>query len=84
MKFNHLNGLKKITRAHQMMNDGYQNVHDNNVTTVFSAPNYCYRCGNSAAIIEVDEHLKCTNMQFDPSPRRGEVNLAKKTPDYFL
>ena len=23
-------------------------------------------------------------MQFDPSPRRGEPNLAKKTPDYFL
>jgi hypothetical protein len=28
--------------------------------------------------------MKCTHMQFDPSPRRGEANLAKKTPDYFL
>lgn len=54
MKFNHTNGLKKITRAHQLMNDGYQHTHDTHVTTVFSAPNYCYRCGNLAAIIEVD------------------------------
>jgi len=54
------------------------------VTTVFSAPNYCYRCGNLAAMIEVDENMKSTYMQFDPNPRRGEVNLAKKTPDYFL
>jgi len=28
--------------------------------------------------------MKLTQMQFDPSPRRGEANLAKKTPDYFL
>ena len=66
------------------MNDGYQHTHGEHVTTVFSAPNYCYRCGNLAAIIEVDENMKCTHMTFDPSPRRGEANLAKKTPDYFL
>ena len=39
---------------------GYQWAHNRGVVTIFSAPNYCYRCGNLAAIMEVDEHMKYT------------------------
>jgi serine/threonine-protein phosphatase 2A catalytic subunit len=55
-EFNHRNGLDLIARAHQLVMEGFQWDHDNNIVTIFSAPNYCYRCGNQAAIMEVDEH----------------------------
>lgn len=58
--FNHNNGLQLIARAHQLVMEGYNWSHDRNVVTIFSAPNYCYRCGNQAAIMELDEHLKYT------------------------
>lgn len=44
----------------------------------------CYRCGNQAAIMEIDEHLEYTFLQFDPAPRRGEPHVTRRTPDYFL
>jgi hypothetical protein len=52
--FNHNNGLTLIARAHQLVMDGYNWCHEKNVVTIFSAPNYCYRCGNQAAIMEID------------------------------
>ena len=32
-------------RAHQLVMEGFNWCHDQNVVTIFSAPNYCYRCG---------------------------------------
>ena len=56
--FNQTNSLKLVSRAHQLVMNGYNWSHDKNIVTVFSAPNYCYRCGNEAAIMEVDEFMK--------------------------
>jgi serine/threonine-protein phosphatase 2A catalytic subunit len=83
-RFNRDNGLKFVARAHQLVMDGYLWHHDENVVTVFSAPNYCYRCGNQAAIMECDEALEYTLIQFDPAPRRGMPSVTRRTPDYFL
>jgi serine/threonine-protein phosphatase 2A catalytic subunit len=83
-QFNHANGLGLVTRAHQLVMEGYNWGHDQNVVTIFSAPNYCYRCGNSAAIMELDEGMGRTFLQFDPAPRRGEPEITRRTPDYFL
>jgi len=57
---------------------------DKNVVTVFSAPNYCYRCGNMAAILEIGENMDQSFLQFDPAPRQIEPDTTRKTPDYFL
>lgn len=83
-RFNRDNGLKFVARAHQLVMDGYLWHHEENVVTVFSAPNYCYRCGNQAAIMECDEALEYTLIQFDPAPRRGMPSVTRRTPEYFL
>ncbi|KAI7752854.1 hypothetical protein M8C21_029056, partial [Ambrosia artemisiifolia] len=54
-QFNHTNGLKLIARAHQLVMEGFNLGHEQKVVTIFSAPNYCYRCGNMASILEVDD-----------------------------
>ena len=115
-QFHQANGLKMTARAHQLVMEGYNWSHEQQVVTIFSAPNYCYRCGNKAAIMELDESMNsklfvlvlvlvlvlfmfflfiplvftcccCTpthSMQFDPAPRKGEPNVTRRTPDYFL
>ena len=84
-KFCHTNGLEMISRAHQCVNNGYEWAHNNRLCTIFSAPNYCYRCSNEAGIMEVYENcIKKEFYRFDPAPRRGEQQIMRKTPDYFL
>ncbi|RWV88866.1 hypothetical protein GW17_00049020 [Ensete ventricosum] len=83
-QFNHTNNLKLIARAHQLVMEGYNWGHDQKVVTIFSAPNYCYRCGNMASICEVDDCKEHTFIQFEPAPRRGEPDVSRRTPDYFL
>jgi len=83
--FLHTNKIMKIARAHQLVMNGYNWVHDKSVVTVFSAPNYCYRCGNLAAIMEIDEYMQFKFMQFDPAPNQHSPPETKmRTPDYFL
>ena len=83
--FNHANNLSLVARAHQLVMDGYQWSQENQVITIFSAPNYCYRCGNQAAIMELNNNVDNPHLiQFDPSPRAGEPSVSRRTPDYFL
>ena len=50
--------MNLVARAHQLVMEGYNWSHEQKVVTIFSAPNYCYRCGNQAAIMELDEKME--------------------------
>jgi serine/threonine-protein phosphatase PPG1 len=42
-KFLELNGMNHILRAHQLCMEGYAVLYNDQLSTVWSAPNYCYR-----------------------------------------
>lgn len=88
-KFLHTNNVEHMVRAHQLCMDGYQVLFEGTFTTVWSAPNYCYRCGNLASVLEIDENLNRFFNTFHaapaserPSIKEDSDNLA--APDYFL
>jgi serine/threonine-protein phosphatase 2A catalytic subunit len=44
------------------------------------------RCGNKAALVDIDEHMQHKIVQFDHAPPKGAgITEVKRTvPDYFL
>jgi len=53
-EFNEINDLHLIARAHQLVMEGKRfHFAKNNLVTVWSAPNYCYRCGNVASVLQI-------------------------------
>lgn len=84
-EFRRVNNISLMCRAHQLVMEGFKFHFDQTVLTVWSAPNYCYRCGNVAAIFELDEHLDRKYPIFEAAPNevRGEPT-RKPIPEYFL
>ncbi|MCJ1400743.1 hypothetical protein MMC11_003951 [Xylographa trunciseda] len=86
-EFNHVNGLQLIARAHQLVNEGYKwHFKDKSVATVWSAPNYCYRCGNVASIMKLGEDLEAKFNIFSavPNDMRAVPTSTGRRNDYFL
>jgi len=83
--FKHQNRLDVIMRAHECVMEGYQWCHEGSVLTVFSAPNYAYRVGNQAAVVDIDEHMHYAVQQFSPAPARREpaFKVLSAFPDHF-
>ncbi|KAF8680902.1 C-5 cytosine-specific DNA methylase [Rhizoctonia solani] len=83
--FAHHNAIDLIARAHQLAMEGYKLMFDQTIVTVWSAPNYCYRCGNVASILELDENLRQEYKVFRHAPSDTRSIPAKRPPaDYFL
>jgi len=55
------------------------------LVTIWSAPNYCYRCNNVASIFKIDANLNKEFIKFDAASHESRVIPAKKPiPEYFL
>ncbi|EGY16742.1 hypothetical protein ACHAP9_000695 [Verticillium nonalfalfae] len=94
-KFLAVNNMSHILRAHQLCQEGFQVLYDDRLSTVWSAPNYCYRCGNMASVLEVSDTGERFFNVFAAAPENDQVKdmqqngpekLADGTglPDYFL
>jgi serine/threonine-protein phosphatase 4 catalytic subunit len=86
LQFLHNNDLNLIARAHQLVMEGYKLLFNDTIVTVWSAPNYCYRCGNVAAILELNDKLESNYKIFEAAvgvDSRG-AGVRKRAPDYFL
>eukprot|EP00036_Acanthoecidae_sp_10tr_P007853 CAMPEP_0182924916 /NCGR_PEP_ID=MMETSP0105_2-20130417/8001_1 /TAXON_ID=81532 ORGANISM="Acanthoeca-like sp., Strain 10tr" /NCGR_SAMPLE_ID=MMETSP0105_2 /ASSEMBLY_ACC=CAM_ASM_000205 /LENGTH=314 /DNA_ID=CAMNT_0025062737 /DNA_START=43 /DNA_END=987 /DNA_ORIENTATION=- len=94
-EFNNRNGVDLICRAHQLVQEGYKYMFGENsnygeedtdgpLVTVWSAPNYCYRCGNVASILEFDEAGGKEAKLFDAVPDEDRVIPKHNAIPYFL
>lgn len=52
-----------------MVMEGHKMHFNEKLITVWSAPNYCYRCGNQASILELDENLQKIFKNFEAAPQ---------------
>ena len=77
------NNLSLICRSHDLEMEGYRFISNNMVISIFSAPNFCNRCGNLGAIMELDENGDKRILQFRQCIEQGE-EIRKRCPDYFL
>ncbi|KAI0315217.1 Metallo-dependent phosphatase [Amylostereum chailletii] len=77
-QFNHVNSLTLIARAHQLVQEGYKYMFDEALATVWSAPNYCYRCGNMASILTIHEDGARTFTVYGPA-EENERDTAMQT-----
>lgn len=66
------NKYKLLVRAHQVVDNGYQFLFNNQLVTIFSAPNYCDEYDNAGAVMVVDVDLKYSFHTLQPKVLQKE------------
>ena len=74
--------LKNLTQFFYFL--GYKYMFNDQLVTVWSAPNYCYRCGNVASILEFSDVDNRTPKMFDAVPDSDRIIPTKAATPYFL
>lgn len=82
--FMEINKLELICRAHQLVNEGIKYMFSQKLVTVWSAPNYCYRCGNVAAILSLSATKEREVKTFNAVPDTERVIPPQRITPYFL
>jgi serine/threonine-protein phosphatase PP1-1 len=86
-EFNHVNGLSLIARAHQLVMEGFKyHFKEKDVVTVWSAPNYCYRCGNVASVMKIEDSESAPKFSIFNAVPDDTMKVSPKTQrsEYFL
>jgi len=81
--FFYANNLNSICRAHQLRMNGYSWNNNHTVLTIFSAPNYCYRNMNVAAIAEKNVEMTLNIQIFNAAPTCDRGAPYRLTAIYF-
>jgi hypothetical protein len=66
------------------VNEGYKYMFDKKLVVVWSAPNYCYRCGNSAATMKIDESMNADFTVFRSQTKPEQLKPLRNVVPYFL
>jgi len=77
-RFLQTNDLDLVVRSHELCGEGYRIQEGGKVVTIFSAPNYCGRCGNLAAFARFDSDLKMTIRQVPATVRPPSPSVAQR------
>lgn len=83
-EFCDINRLSLICRAHQLVQEGFKYWFNDKLVTVWSAPNYCYRCGNVASILSFSDSKTREAKIFKAVPDELRVFPSKSVTPYFL
>lgn len=83
-KFHRVNNLELTVRGHQLQMEGYSFLfEEKKLVSLWSAPDYCYRCGNWGAFMEIDSGEKRKFILFREVHHLEKIRSLLDAPDPY-